>query len=1347
MCGIAGVFNFRAAHDLDAVLRAMARVQTHRGPDDEGIWHDPAGRCSLAHRRLAIIDTSDAGHQPMVSSDGRWIVSFNGEIYNFMEVRADLESTGASFRGRSDTEVLLQALSRWGIDALSRIDGMYAFAAFDRTSGQMFLARDAFGEKPLYYVDLPDYGLAFASELQALEHVPGVDLDVSVDAVAELLMFQYIGAPRTIYRQIRKLPPGHWLVAAPGQPPRIGRHFEFKPGADGFDGRSSNALADELEDILVRSLRRRLIADVPLGAFLSGGVDSSTVCAIVRRRLEVPLKTYSIGFSNAPESEHETARSFAGHLGTEHNDKIITPNTSEFLFNIGRVLDEPNADSSCLPTYLLSAFARESVTVALSGDGGDELFGGYGRYFETLDEQRKYGHGNGAWHAGQAYYSNRILVFLEKHIEELLGHVPAGAEEHLRQLRYQVGSHDQPLHCRIRKTDVENYMPGAVLQKVDRMSMQHSLEVRTPFLSVELARFAERLPAHMLYDGKRGKLLLREVAYRYLPRELVDLPKQGFGLPMSRWAKNELLAVTAKSLESDDSRLAAAVGREAITRFMRRQRSVGGFAAYQVWALAMLESWLRHHPARFPRAKVQEGVVTQRGRPPANATHEAPDGFLASTVWLWPMANDLVFATPGLAMQPDDPLAVRGEALALFPELHDLLYACRGTIERDENAQPFAAPRALPIETSWSELFSAEAPASVAGVLARSTLLLQDSTPLMQMSWQHLERLRQLKVAQLVARHPYRDDGAVFLLRLKPRQSTWRELRNIWRLRMRGSNRFVLTAALREQGRMHVAGPLAGVPAIDQEMSDRFMLFEGGYQLPPLPTTHQSIRENGDGRYSIWGGHAFFSRRDGAARSRSAVVWSLERTVESAPLLPFSPEIVIWPRERDHAVFFSELSSHIGRDANSPAPVPMRAGDRIVVLTHALPPGGAERQWCYLALELQRQGYDVQFVTVFQLDGQNRHYLAWLESEGITVNRLDELVPADVLKHMPANDLARQLATHRGNPFGVKLAELTSLLIRLQPRAVFAQLDYTNLLAAVAGCLSSVPQVVVSFRNYNPSRFSYIANGWFRPLYAVLLQSRRIILSGNSRAANEDYARWIGIDERRIALVPNAIDASQFPAPTEERRRRLRTELGIDKNAPVMLGVFRLNEEKRPVLFIEICARIAAAVPGLRVFVVGVGPFESAVRQKIEELALERIVTLLGRRDDVTDLMSVSSVLLLTSILEGMPNVLMEAQLMGTPVVAAAVGGVPDCVIDGRTGYVVDPDDSEAMIRRCIETLVDGRLAAQLGRNGTSYMRSFFSRDSMARRYLQLLGEHEDIPPETHASPDHAGSHQGAHAR
>jgi asparagine synthase (glutamine-hydrolysing) len=312
MCGVAGLFgarsNFHSLDEMASVVTAMARSMAHRGPDTEGIWSDPEGRCVLGSRRLSVIDLSDAGRQPMISADGRHVMAYNGEIYNCDELRPRLRAEGIGFRGHADTEVLVNGIALWGREVLEELDGMFAFAAFDKASGELLLARDPFGEKPLYYVELPAGGLAFASELQALEQLPQFDGEVDADAVAELLMFEYVGAPRSIYRSVKKLPPGHWLRSTPGQPVEIQRYFQFQPGIGEPDARPLGEMADELEDILVRALRRRVVSDVPLGAFLSGGVDSSTVCAVIARKLGLPLKTFSIGFAQAPESEHEVAR-------------------------------------------------------------------------------------------------------------------------------------------------------------------------------------------------------------------------------------------------------------------------------------------------------------------------------------------------------------------------------------------------------------------------------------------------------------------------------------------------------------------------------------------------------------------------------------------------------------------------------------------------------------------------------------------------------------------------------------------------------------------------------------------------------------------------------------------------------------------------------------------------------------------------------------------------------------------------------------------------------------------------------------------------------------------------------
>ncbi|MBM4201806.1 MAG: asparagine synthase (glutamine-hydrolyzing), partial [Gammaproteobacteria bacterium] len=356
MCGIAGIFRSEAwaapeVASLQPVLAAMGDRMLHRGPDDGGTWIEAGAYVGLSHRRLSIVDLSAAGHQPMSSWDDRYIVAFNGEIYNFLELRPELEAGGARFRTRTDTEVLIEAVRAWGLEtALERFDGMFAFALYDRHTHELMLARDPFGEKPLYTM-MRAGELAFASELTALRELPWFDDTCDEDALAEYLCFQYIGAPRSLYRSVQKLPPGHYARIRPGEDLKITRYFAFHPyGVEG-EAQLSEELVDELEEILCRSLRRRLISDVPLGAFLSGGVDSSTVAALATRKLGVPLRTYSIGFEGAPESEHLIARRFAEHLGTEHHERMVTPDASRFLHEAGRHLDEPNGDTSCLPTY------------------------------------------------------------------------------------------------------------------------------------------------------------------------------------------------------------------------------------------------------------------------------------------------------------------------------------------------------------------------------------------------------------------------------------------------------------------------------------------------------------------------------------------------------------------------------------------------------------------------------------------------------------------------------------------------------------------------------------------------------------------------------------------------------------------------------------------------------------------------------------------------------------------------------------------------------------------------------------------------------------------------------------
>jgi asparagine synthase (glutamine-hydrolysing) len=1315
MCGIAGLFGFgeRVAdpRERHALVRRMADSMVHRGPDASGSWGDPEGRCELAHRRLSIIDTSDAGRQPMESGDGRWVITFNGEIYNYRDVRTALESEGIGFRGRTDTEVLLAALQLWGLDALSRLDGMFAFAAFNRDRGELLLGRDPFGEKPLYYFELPGGALAFASELQALNGVPGFDCTVSVDAMAEVLMFQYIGAPRTIYQQVAKLPPGHWMVARPGEPVRIGRYFEFRPGATGSDARPIGELADELEEILVRSIRRRLIADVPLGAFLSGGVDSSTVCALVRRRLDIPLKTFSIGFEKASESEHETARLFARHLGTEHFDRVLTPDASAFLLGIGHILDEPNADSSCMPTYLLSEFAREQVTVAVSGDGGDEMFAGYGRYFQMLEGEQQHLRGSRAgWHPGQAYYSDSILVSTEPHIRELFGDVPQGLAEHLHRLREELNQETPPLFCRLRKSDVDNYMPGAVLPKVDRMSMRHSLEVRTPFLNTEVARFAERLPERVLYRSGTGKLVLREIAYRYLPRELIDAPKKGFGIPMSRWGREPLLDAAGQMLESNDSRLREFLGRENIDRFLKRQRSRSGFSTYQVWGAAMLESWLRHHPIRFPAVQAVGGRTSARvskspAKPPLYVYDLGRKRFLVveeDASWLEGFSSNST-------ADRDASAHILGRA---FDQIEGAQVA--GTVPERGDGQRASAPLSIP---GWGEAIG-ERHRSLPSALSGATLVFPSADASKALSEFELKKWRHLGIGKAVFYHPHRYDGTLFSIELRSPLglSDLGRVARLWRNRVAAWTRI-------ECGRLD--GLATRSPALKRvpmqsgaELSQRFMLFQGIRQLPPVPVSHEDIGQLGGGRYSIWEQRCIFSALTPVhPLSR---FWVVEKTKDTEALLPSIPTIIERASEST-SDYIDRLARWFQSDRAPETPPDLKSGSRVVVVTHALPPGGAERQWCYLAIGLKAKGLVATVVVTDHLEGANAHYRSLLVDNGIEILDARSLDPVDVLSGLPDDPDTVKLLSPSHGPFGPKLLWLYAALKRLAPAAIFAQLDEPNLAAAVAGAIAGVPRVVMSFRNYSPQHFSYLANDWFLGAYRTVLGSSRVIATGNSHAANEDYARWIGIDHGRVAWIPNAIDANSLPAPSASKCGALRASLGIAEESPVVLGVFRLSEEKQPLTFLRVCERIRARIPKLKVLIAGIGPLARDMEALIVEARLQDTVKLLGRRDDIPELMQASSLLLLTSSHEGMPNVVMEAQAVGLPVVATRTGGTPDCVADGETGLVRDVGDEAGLADACVGLLEDPEMRSRMGEASRLLMRSHYSIAAMTERYLAVV--------------------------
>ena len=609
MCGIVGVWDRSrggGGAERARLCAAMASLR-HRGPDDHGVWQGGGGEVAMGHQRLSIIDISASGHQPMVSADGRYVLSYNGEIYNFRDLRAELESAGHRFASHSDSEVLLQGYARWGCDVIDRLVGMFAFAVWDEQERTLFLARDRAGEKPLYYAE-HGTSFAFASELQALTEMPWLDTTIDPDAVSLYLEHQYVPAPLTIYRGARKLPPGHaMLVDAKGV--RTWRYWDplalvLQPP----EPIGEEAALEQLEALLGRAVREQMVSDVPLGAFLSGGIDSSAVVATMTGLGASSVQTFTIGFDEPAMDEAEHAGRVAAYLGTEHTtEQLSARDALDRVPGIPAMYGEPFADASALPTQLVSAVARRSVTVSLSGDGGDELFGGYGRYghferFAALD--RRLGPLAGAAGRllrsapgrvgyvadllraahGSDLYHPFVSVFRRRDVQDLTGRPFPGFEPYQR---VWSAASALPPRRRAMITDLHTYLPEAVLTKVDRAAMSVSLESRAPLLDHRLIEWTMRLPPGLVRD----KHLLKAYAYRKIPRELLERPKMGFGVPLSSWFRTELRELVHDSLVPSRLEPLGVVGRETVDRFVSEHMSGRQDHGSRLWALLVLSMW------------------------------------------------------------------------------------------------------------------------------------------------------------------------------------------------------------------------------------------------------------------------------------------------------------------------------------------------------------------------------------------------------------------------------------------------------------------------------------------------------------------------------------------------------------------------------------------------------------------------------------------------------------------------------------------------------------------------------------------------------------------------------------
>jgi asparagine synthase (glutamine-hydrolysing) len=609
-------FDRTAAVDPDC-LTAMTSVLAHRGPDADGFYLSSG--IGLGHRRLSIIDLS-TGDQPLANEDGTVWVVFNGEIYNFAELRAELERSGHQFKTHTDTEVIVHGYEQWGDRLMDRFRGMFAFALWDERRRRLLLVRDRLGIKPLFYC-VTASGLTFGSEIKALLQDPDVPRDLCAESIDAYLTLQYVPGPRTIYRDIWKLPPGHLLSAEQGRV-TVRRYWDLTFTGKGDASREEEYL-ERLDDLVRESVKIRLLSDVPLGAFLSGGIDSSLVVASMVESSDSTVLTSSVGFDHQGFDELEHAREVARHLGCQMHEKVVSPCVADLLPRLAWHLDEPFADSSAVPTYYVSAVARERVTVALSGDGGDELWAGYARHrVERWEAMARRWLGSlGGRFAGRVGAHVPLRVKGARSLRHLaLSPAEACARKHAYgqfepgsrpalytpdfsdavrdsdpfagfRLAYLGCPSDDPLD-RALYVDVKTYLVDDILTKVDKMSMAVALEARVPLLDHKLLEFAATVPVALKLKNGRSKYLLRRLLERRVPRSIVDRPKHGFEAPIGEWLRGPLAPMVDDLL---DRRLASRgiFDRQTITRFWREHRSGLRDHRHRLWSVVMLELWFR----------------------------------------------------------------------------------------------------------------------------------------------------------------------------------------------------------------------------------------------------------------------------------------------------------------------------------------------------------------------------------------------------------------------------------------------------------------------------------------------------------------------------------------------------------------------------------------------------------------------------------------------------------------------------------------------------------------------------------------------------------------------------------
>jgi asparagine synthase (glutamine-hydrolysing) len=639
MCGIVGCWSFKSrVTNIAQELSQATILLHHRGPDDTGLWFDNEKTIGLGHTRLSIIDLSEKAGQPMMSSDGRYIIVFNGEVYNYREIRTKLESKGYDIKSESDTEVVLYAFIEWGKKCVEQFLGMYAFAVWDTKKKVLNLCRDRVGVKPLYYY-WDENGFCFGSELRVINKLKKGRLLIDKQALGEYFQYGYIAAPRSIFKNVQKLEPGHWLEIISSAKPKLEQYWSIDDLVErGYKKGSEVELAEQLEELLIDACKLRMIADVPVGVFLSGGVDSSIVSAILQKHHSQEINTFTIGFKHSNHDESVWAKKVAEHLGTKHTEYILDIEVvKDIIPGLAQIHDEPFGDSSAIPTYMVSKLARQEVKVALSADGGDELFGGYSNYSVMPRLARKLNSipfalrrviskGVNLTPKSVATHSLNLLNkfdllnpdFAIKGLDrfEKLKYVLPEATEcdiydagishwlptELPQLldgyqnpRINAKEYNGHFPEQMMLWDFHHYLPDNVLVKVDRATMAVGLEGREPLLDHRLIEFAFRLPLSMRQGSLGGKHLLKKVLYKYVPQNLLDRPKQGFTIPIEDWLRKDLSHLLDTYLDQDRVKKADLLDYKTVDSYVTDFKNGSPISGAKIWLLLVFAMWYENY--------------------------------------------------------------------------------------------------------------------------------------------------------------------------------------------------------------------------------------------------------------------------------------------------------------------------------------------------------------------------------------------------------------------------------------------------------------------------------------------------------------------------------------------------------------------------------------------------------------------------------------------------------------------------------------------------------------------------------------------------------------------------------